>query len=79
MFSRTLILFYAKTLIINATDVAQIMECSENYARQILRDIRENLDKPKNYRVTRRQFATYFDYNLDDVNQALDGPSGSKA
>jgi len=79
MNTKKLILFYAKTLIISAPEVAQIMVCSENYARQILRDIREHLGKPKNHRVSRRQFALYFDYNLDDINRALDGPSKPKA
>ncbi len=59
-------------LTITSKDVAIILDCSENLARKILRDIRSELGKKRGYRVSRRQFAAYMQYELEDINTILD-------
>jgi hypothetical protein len=60
-----------QVLVIYPSDVSFILNRSASYGRRVIRDIKKELGKSKKQYVTRKEFADYFNFTYQEVEEAL--------
>jgi hypothetical protein len=60
-----------KRVVIYPKDIMLITGKSERYAREILKKIKKQLNKPDNQYITIKEFCTYTGIDLLDISEVL--------
>ncbi len=58
-------------LVMNTTEIATVLGCSDGYARRVHREIRMSLKRTNHKYITYKEFSNYYGFTLEEVKEVL--------